>query len=107
MNQQAPLPDLDLSDLPDADADLTGQNWFDKGNTLADLGRHEEALSSYDQALEIKPDDYQAWYNRGISLNDLGRHEAAISSYDKALEIKHDDDEAWNNRGNSLGYMGR
>ena len=71
MTQQDPLPDLDLSDLPDADADLTGQNWFDKGNILADLGLHEEAITSYEKDLEIKPDDELTKKNRRIALRKL------------------------------------
>jgi tetratricopeptide (TPR) repeat protein len=28
----------------------------------------EEAIASYDKALEIKPDYHEAWYNRGFAL---------------------------------------
>ncbi|KXT54050.1 tetratricopeptide repeat protein, partial [Akkermansia sp. KLE1797] len=31
--------------------------YFQRGNVLDDLGRKEEALESYDKALEIKPDN--------------------------------------------------
>ncbi|QYX31487.1 tetratricopeptide repeat protein [Sphaerospermopsis torques-reginae] len=68
---------------------------------------YQSAISSFDKALEFKPDYHQAWYNRGISLRNLGRYEEAISSYDKALEIKPDYHQAWYNRGNSLDNLGR
>ena len=68
---------------------------------------YKAAISSYDKAVEFKPDDHQAWYNRGISLDNLGRYEEAISSYDKAVEFKPDDHQAWNNRGISLNNLGR
>jgi tetratricopeptide (TPR) repeat protein len=45
----------------------------------------EDAIASYDKALELKPDLHEAWNNRGNALNDLGRWEEAIASYDKAL----------------------
>ncbi|MEM9005535.1 MAG: tetratricopeptide repeat protein, partial [Cyanobacteria bacterium P01_F01_bin.86] len=80
----------------------TAENLTHKGHLLAAQNLHEEAISSYDQALEIKPDYHEAWYNRGISLKNLGRYEEAISSYDQALKIKPDYHEAWNNRGISL-----
>jgi superkiller protein 3 len=54
----------------------------------------EEAIASYDKALEIKPDFHEAWNNRGNALDNLGRLEDAIASYDKALEIKPDYHEA-------------
>jgi CHAT domain-containing protein len=73
-----------------------------------DLGRIEEAISSFDQALTFKLDSHEAWNNRGIALENLGRFEEAISSYDQALTFKPDDHKAWVNRGkaaaNSLGY---
>ncbi|MCY7386352.1 MAG: tetratricopeptide repeat protein, partial [Microcoleus sp. CAN_BIN18] len=48
-------------------------------------------ITSYDKALEFKPDDPDTWYNRGYALDYLGRWEEAIASYDKALEFKPDD----------------
>ncbi|MEG4282183.1 CHAT domain-containing protein, partial [Microcoleus sp. A006_D1] len=71
------------------------------------LGKYEEAIASYDKALEIKPDKHEAWYNRGIALRNLGKYEEAIASYDKALEIKPDKHEAWNNRGLALYKLGK
>ncbi len=74
------------------------QAWNNRGIALGNLGRLEEAIASYDQALEIKPDDEQAWYNRGVALSNLGRYEEAIASYDQALKIKPDKDQAWYNK---------
>jgi tetratricopeptide (TPR) repeat protein len=81
--------------------------WNNRGIALYDLGRYEEAVASYDKAIEIKPDDEEAWNNRGIALRNLGRYEEAVASYDKALEIKPDFETAWNNRGNALRNLGR
>ena len=69
-----------------------------QGNELFNLGRYEEAITSYDNALKINPDDHLAWNNRGIALGNLGRHEEAISSYDQALKIKPDDANAYYNK---------
>ena len=38
------------------------------------------AIASFDKALEIKPDSYEAWYNRGNALGNLGRLKEAIAS---------------------------
>ncbi|MBC6424372.1 MAG: tetratricopeptide repeat protein, partial [Hormoscilla sp. SP12CHS1] len=59
------------------------------------LSRYDEAIASYDKAIEIKPDDYEAWNNRGKALYQLSRYDEALASYDKAIEIKRDDYEAW------------
>ena len=74
---------------------------------MDDLGRKEEALASYDKALEINPENDKAYFNRGIVLDDLGRKEEALASYDKALEINPDKEEAYYNRGNVLDDLGR
>ncbi|MEH2147081.1 TPR end-of-group domain-containing protein, partial [Nostoc sp.] len=62
------------------------------------LGRNEEAIGSYDQALKFKLDYHQAWYNRGIALRKLGRNEEALASYDQALKIKPDDPSSFYNK---------
>ena len=80
---------------------------FDCGKALHKMGLYEDAISSYDHTLKIKPDADQAWNNRGVALSDLGRKEEAITSYDNAIEINPDYHIAWNNRGNALSNLGR
>jgi tetratricopeptide (TPR) repeat protein len=91
------------SEIPVTEA----ENLFLKGNVSYDLGRYEEAIASYQRAVDIKPDKHDAWYNRGNALADLGRYEEAIASYDRAVDIKPDKHEAWNNRGSALKNLGR
>ena len=85
-----------------------------KAHLLLELGNlhraakeYKEALVSYDQALEVKPDNHEAWNNRGNALRNLGRYEEAIAAYDQALEVKPDKHEAWYNRGIALRNLGR
>ena len=54
---------------------------------LGFLGRHEEALASYDRAVELDPRYALVWFYRGNALAALGRHEAALASYDRAVEL--------------------
>ncbi|MCZ8119819.1 MAG: tetratricopeptide repeat protein [Microcystis sp. LE18-22.4A] len=96
-----------LSDSPSLDPVQASELWHKKG-LIHQMGKeYEQAIASWDRALEIKPDDHQAWYNRGVALADLGRFAEAIASYDKALEIKPDDHDAWNYRGVALADLGR
>ena len=39
--------------------------WSNRGGALGLLGRFEEAIASFDQALKVKPDFHLAWINRG------------------------------------------
>jgi tetratricopeptide (TPR) repeat protein len=98
------FPELINKSVNNVDA---AQAMLTQGNLLFFAGRYEEAITFYDQTVEIKSDKYEAWNNRGNSLNELGRYEEAIISYDRAVEIKPDFHEAWSNRGVSLSNLGR
>ncbi|NCS37356.1 MAG: tetratricopeptide repeat protein [Microcystis aeruginosa G11-01] len=90
-----------------SDPKRTSELWFEKGLIHAAAKEYEEAITSYDKALQIKPDYHEAWYNRGIALGNLGRVEEAIASYDRTVEIKPDEQDSWYNRGIALGILGR
>jgi len=85
-----------LEEEPDSEA--SSGLWFEKGLIHTAAKEYEEAIASYDRALQFKPDDHQAWNNRGIALGDLGRYEEAIASFDRALQIKPDNHKAWGNK---------
>ncbi|GCA71513.1 TPR repeat-containing protein YrrB [Microcystis aeruginosa NIES-2519] len=95
-----------LSDSPSLDPVQASELWHEKG-LIHQMGKeYEQAIASYDQALEFKPDYPDAWNNRGVALGNLGRLEEAIASWDRALEIKPDYHEAWFIRGVALGNLG-
>lgn len=78
-----------------------------RGNALLELGRDEDALASYDQALVLKPDYAHAYNNRGLALLNLKRHVDALASLNLAIEFAPDFALAFNNRGYVLQQMGR
>jgi hypothetical protein len=73
-----------------------------RGNTLREIKRFDDALKSYDDALRIKPDYAEALNNRGITLHEIKRFDDALKSYDDALRNKIDYADAFYNRGNAL-----
>ncbi|MGL5192890.1 MAG: tetratricopeptide repeat protein, partial [Chroococcales cyanobacterium] len=60
------------------------QEWYKRASVLHDSKRYEEAIASYNQALEIRPHDYWACYERANALAALQRYQEAIASYDQA-----------------------
>jgi tetratricopeptide (TPR) repeat protein len=49
------------------------------------MGRYEEAVLSYDKALELDPELKAVRFQRGCGLADLGRDADVFASYDEAL----------------------
>ena len=77
------------------------------GNGLRDLGRLDEALTSFEAAIELAPDHARGWYNRGNALLELGRPEEAAASYGKAIALSPEHAEAYSGRGNALCALKR
>ncbi len=63
------------------------EDWFAQGYCLGSLRRAEEALASFDKAIDLDPKNGLIWYNRGAVLNYLGRYDEALASYDKASAL--------------------
>jgi tetratricopeptide (TPR) repeat protein len=77
------------------------------GGNVLQQGRVDEAITHFQDALQIKPDFADAHYNLGTALLRKGRVDEAISHFQKALQIKPDFAEACNNLGHALLQKGR
>ena len=58
-----------------------------RGTTLRELKRFEEALASYDRALKVRPDFAEAHNNLGAALMQLGRLSEAGAAFERAVEL--------------------
>jgi serine/threonine protein kinase len=92
---------------PRAGLDLDAVGYNNKGGSLANLGRPEEALTCFERALEINSRYAGAWSNKGLALDDLGRPAEALTCYERALEINPRYSMAWFNKGVVLDDLGR
>ena len=82
------------------------ENYFQRANFRAALGKYEEALADYDRAIELNPDHAVAYSNRGNVKSELGQHEAAVTDFDEAIRLNPDDAAAYYNRGNAKQQLG-
>ena len=73
---------------------------------MANLGRFEEAIASFDTILQSQSDFYPAWSNRGIALANLERFEEAIASFDKALKLQPNDANAFYGKASCYAWLG-
>ena len=58
-----------------------------KGITNLNDGNSEDALSYFEQALLLKPDDPDLWNQKGVALRSLGRYDEASECYNKSLQL--------------------
>ena len=47
----------------------------------------EVALSFFEQALLLKPNDPDLWNQKGVTLRSLGRYDEASECYNKSLQL--------------------
>jgi tetratricopeptide (TPR) repeat protein len=59
-----------------------------KGNAAVIEKRYEDALMSYDRALERDPENADAWSQSGFAHRKLGHFEKSLEAYHHALEIE-------------------
>jgi len=78
-----------------------------RGNALFELGRNEDALASYDQALALRPDYADGLVNRGQCLVKLARPDQALASLDRALALNPRHLAALKERGHLLRDRGQ
>jgi protein O-mannosyl-transferase len=80
---------------------------YNLGNALRQAGRTDEAITQFQQALQINPDYGQAHDNLGNALRQAGRMDEAITQYQSALQINPGNAKAHNNLGYVLLQKGR
>lgn len=76
--------------------------YVQRGFALQQLHRLQEALESYELALNVQPRHAETHNNRGVVLHALQRWEDALLAYDWALELKPGYAQALFNKGNAL-----
>ncbi|MBW4627050.1 MAG: tetratricopeptide repeat protein [Brasilonema octagenarum HA4186-MV1] len=75
--------------------------WTGQGSILQKLNRSQEALISYQKALDIDKNFYEALMGKGIVLSGSNPQEALVA-FDRASQIRPDDYQVWYNRGTLL-----
>ena len=81
--------------------------WRLKGNTLDEMGYHEQALECYKRSLDLKGDSDETWFSLGNCLFSLGRYAEEIVCYDRALQYNPTMQKALINKGSTLHRLGR
>ena len=70
----------------------TKEEWFEEGNALYSLKRYEEALTAYEKAIRLDPNDPTYHVNKGNALLSLKRYEEALTAYEEAIRLNPNND---------------
>ena len=70
-----------------------------KGNVLLSLGKADEALSCFDQAITASPNLPEAHLKKGLALERLKRLDDAVGSYDRAIALNKSLTQAYLSKG--------
>lgn len=92
-NQALSLMPNDL--LPDVYAKV----YINRGISLGELDRPEEALLSFKKAIQFDPRNAKAMCNMGAALNNLGYLHRALRAYRKSIELDSGIAQTWGNLG--------
>jgi len=65
--------------------------WNQRGETHHTMGRYEEAVAAFDQAVAADQANSEAWKNRGLTLALLGRDRESEESFARAISLNPGD----------------
>lgn len=90
-----------IANAKDVTPEHIARAFFSIGFLHAQQHENDQAISAYDQAIELSPNFSEAFNSRGLLKDILEDHEAAILDFDEAIRLKPDSAEAWYNRANA------
>jgi superkiller protein 3 len=82
-------------------------SWFLKGYAIYQMGKYEESLQFFDQALALNPRLHEALTYKGLIYSGFGRHSEALVQYDRALALNPKYGNAWYVKGLTLAILER
>ncbi len=82
------------------------ETFNNRGRLYDDTGDYGRAISDYDEAIRLEPDNAHAFNNRGVSYRNWGDDDRAIGDYDEAIRLKPDYGPFFSNRGWAYLYKG-
>ena len=81
---------------------FSATDYLKQGNAFFFESRYDDAVESYDRAIQLSPELYEAWFTKASMLMLLQRYEEAVSAYQFATQLKPDSFEAWFGQGTAL-----
>lgn len=71
-----------------SDPGLLAQTYANLGAAQRTLGEDQEAQESFEQALRLNPDQFNAWLNEGLLARQAGNFSEAVSDFSRSIELQ-------------------
>jgi tetratricopeptide (TPR) repeat protein len=91
----------------DLEPEVLFQLWCERAVMYGFDKKHKKSISSYNKALQLKPEDYNVHVCIGLELFNLGKRQECITYLQKAIEINPKNHLAWGILGYALSNLGR
>ncbi len=89
------------------DTGVTVMSLIDKGNILLNWERYQEALSAFNEAIRLDPQDALAYNGKANALHYLRQYQEALSAFNEAIRLDPQEISAHFNKGNLLYDRGQ
>ncbi|SRR6266487_1233250 len=89
------------------DTGVTVLSLIDKGNIFLGWKRYPEALSTFNEAIRLNPQEALAYNGKGNALQYLRQYQEAVSAFDEAIRLDPQDSSLHFNKGNLLYDRGQ
>ncbi|BAY24294.1 TPR repeat-containing protein [Calothrix sp. NIES-2100] len=76
------------------------------GDKSFEQGESDTAITNYNQALQLDPDNAEVYYKRGMVRYHLGDYESAIADYTQVIQINLNHPKAYHQRGLARYQLG-
>ncbi len=67
--------------------DLAANKVNDKGLSLMEMGKYEEAIKYFDELIKLNPYDADSWYKKSIVLDKIGKYDEEYECYLMAKQL--------------------
>jgi tetratricopeptide (TPR) repeat protein len=73
--------------------------YIHRGDTYRDAKDYDKAISDYNEAIRLNPNDASAYYNRALAYYYKNDYDKAISDYSEAIRLNPNSAQAYGDRG--------
>lgn len=83
------------------------ESFSNRGTSFITLGKYEEAIGFFENALKLDPNYIEAYYRMAMALIGLGKYEEALQNLENYLKINPKNAEILNHKGSLLNLQGK